>query len=511
MQARHLFYLTIILLLGFSFNACEDKEDDKKKGNNNQEATNEYVNSWVFDEMDVWYYWRDKMPSERTLDFSIDPNLFFEKIIYSDDNYPNRGEDRFSWIQPSYVDLMNSLTGVSSNEIGFEYIPVGFQNTNDIVFRVLYLKKGTNAEKSGLKRGDIITKVDGVSLNRSNWSAALYQNKSSYTLEGNFSGKIVVEPTAKYYESPIYINKTFEIDGKKIGYIMYNQFTMDNGDGSYKYDKELASIFSDYDSKGVNNLVLDLRYNGGGYTSCAVNIASALVPDRDTENIFYYSEYNSVIDAVARKQFNEEEYDQFINVYYRNIIERVNDNGSVTNMGSIPNYGDKLEKLYILVGGNTASASELVINGLIPFMKNKMVLIGETTYGKNVGSITITDDENLDNNKWGIQPIVFKSFNQDDKSEYGSGFTPGVQLTGYQVIDPIAYLDDPMEELGNENEPLLAYALADITGQSKPRYKSLPAPDFNIIGSSFELKSNAYQMYMDKNKVQKLIKSQLVK
>ena len=509
MKARHIFYLPIILFLIFSLSACEDKDNGKS---DNNEVTNDYVNSWVFSEMDFWYYWNEKMPSERTLDFNISPDDFFEKILYSDDNFPGKGEDRFSWIQSSYDDLMNSLTGVSSNEIGFEYAPVRFALGDDIVFRVLYLKKGTNAEKSGLKRGDVITKVDGVSLNRSNWSGALYQNKSSYTLEGStFSGKIVIEPTAKYNESPIYINKTFEIDGKKIGYIMYNQFTRDNGDETYKYDKELASIFADYDSKGVNNLILDLRYNGGGYTSCALNIASALVPNRNVENIFYYSEYNTVIDAAAKRQFTDEEYDQFINVYYKDNIEKTDINGSVTNEGSIPNYGDKLEKLYILVGANTASASELVINGLIPFMRDKIVLIGETTYGKNVGSITLIDDDNIDNNKWGIQPIVFKSFNQDDESEYSSGFTPGVQVTGYQVIDPIGYIYEEMEELGSESEPLLAYALADITGQAKPQYKSLSASGFDVVGSSFELKSNAYQMYIDKNKAQKLIKAPISK
>ncbi|MDR0823676.1 MAG: hypothetical protein LBN74_01175, partial [Prevotella sp.] len=375
-------------------------------------------------------------------------------------------------------------------------------NKSDVVFIVTYVKKGTKAESSNLKRGDVINKVNGVSLNTSNYSGALYANKSDYKLEGlNFSGVITVEPTAKYNENPIYIEKVITEGTTKIGYIVYNQFVMDNDDGTYVYDKQLADIFTKYNNENISYLVLDLRYNGGGYTSCATNIASALVPNRDTKKIFYYSQFNSVVDAYAKKEFSAKEYDTFINNYFKDNIEKTDSKGNVTILGAIPNYGNKLNKLYILAGKYTASASELVINGLLPFMKDKIVLIGETTYGKNVGSFTITDEDNK-NNKWGMQPIVFKSFNQLNQSDYANGFTPGIQVQGTVVNEFSGILTNGLKALGDKDETLLAYAIADATG--KPKSASLKSSSITIFGKSLKSEKN-YRMIEKNSTLQRLI------
>lgn len=502
MKAKFAFLLPIVFLT-LLFSSCEDKNELTQ-----EQKDNEHVNNWIYENMDVFYYWRDKMPTSNSVDSKISPDKFFERLLFPYNKTTKEG-DRFSWIQPSYVDLINSLSGVSSKEIGFEFIPTYLQEgKDDIGLIVAYLKKGTKAETSGLKRGDIITKVDGIQINKNNWFSVLYQNKSSYQLEGiNFSGKITVEPTGNYAENPIYIDNIYTEGSKKIGYIVYNQFTPDNGDKSYSYDKQLANIFAKYETENVSDVILDLRYNGGGYVSCATNIASALVPNRNTKEIFFYKDYNSVFDALAKKELGND-YDRFINDYFRDNILNQKDDGSEVAVAPIPNYGNKINKLYILVSENTASASELIINGLIPFMKDKMYLIGEKTYGKNVGSITLYDEKDS-RNKWGMQPIVSRSYNKLNQSDYAIGFTPGIEVAGKEISEFTGILEHGIKPLGDKEETLLAIAIADITGKLKSSVlKRLAAPDVKPIGSSLELKRSAYQMFIDDNKIQRLINIQ---
>lgn len=482
------------------FTGCKDNDDTRYS----EEENNKYVNDWIYDNMDVYYYWRDQMPGYNNTNTKLEPVDYFESILYPYKSSTHEG-DRFSWIQNNYSDLLNALNGISPNEIGFEYIPYYQQgSTTYVEFYVAYIKKGTKAESSGLKRGDIINKVDGVQLTSQNWSAALYQNKRTYDLEGtNFTGKITVEVTSNYKEDPIYHEEIYNINGTKTGYIVYNQFVPDNGDGSYKYDIALANIFQKYESENVTNVILDLRYNGGGYVSCAVNLASALVPNRKTENKLFYNKLNSIFDAQAKREWGAEGYDEFVNGYFKTDVENSRGNA----VGAIPGYGNRITKLYILTGKNTASASELIINGLSPYMKEKIVLIGDVTYGKNVGSISIYKEKDS-RNKWGMQPIVMQSFNVNDESEYAGGFTPGESFNGYLVDEFDEIETDGLKKLGDPEETLLSIALTEIAGNS-PR-ASLKKSAISIrksIGASFALKPGAYTMTIDNSKTQQLIKS----
>lgn len=501
MKVKYVNLLLLVLLLVMLV-ACEDKDEDKNK---KQRADNQYVNNWIYQNMDFYYYWRDKMSSERTLDKTISPSDFFDKLLFPYNKTTYEG-DRFSWIQPSYVDLLNSLSGVSSKEIGFDFIPyLRQEGKSDVMFYVTYIKKGTNAEKSNLKRGHVITKVNGVELNDKNWSSALYQNAAEYKLEGlNFSGAITVQPTGNYSENPIYLDSIYtDNKGKEAGYIVYNQFTMDNADGSYKYDKQLAKIFSKFNDRNITTLILDLRYNGGGYETCALNIASALVPGRNsTSKLFAYKEFNPVFTSYAKQELGRN-YNSFVNSYFKENIEVQDSKGNITVSDFIPKYGDKIEKLYILVGRNTASASELVINGLYPYMGDKIVLIGERTYGKNVGSFSLYE-ENDSRNRWGMQPIVSKTYNSENKSEYAMGFTPDFIVDDFTGIE-----NGLLYSLGDENETLLNFALAKAGIKSQKKTVKTKPATMKSIGWSRALKSGTYDLIINDNRIQQLIDSKL--
>src|SRR5690606_2796587 len=119
----------------------------------------------------------------------------------------------------------------------------------------------------------------------------------------------------------------------------------------------------------------------------------------------------------------------------------------------------------VLTSDNTASASEMVINGLRPYMSS-VKLIGTTTYGKNVGSITLFDspatgyqDRTSANpsHTYAMQPIVFKIFNKNGESNYTQGFVPDIEVKEYEYWNTIL-------PFGDENEIVLKTALDDIRG-----------------------------------------------
>jgi C-terminal processing protease CtpA/Prc len=141
----------------------------------------------------------------------------------------------------------------------------------------------------------------------------------------------------------------------------------------------------------------------------------------------------------------------------------------------LQNAGGKLQQIYFLIGRNTASASEMVINGLKPFIN--CVLIGDTTVGKNVGSILINDEENK-KNQWAIMPIILKYFNKDHQSDFTNGFAPD-----FRIRDDFAY------PLGDTRDALLAKAIEQITGiqQQAPQSSRISAKKHPIYGNGLRL------------------------
>ena len=137
------------------------------------------------------------------------------------------------------------------------------------------------------------------------------------------------------------------------------------------------------------------------------------------------------------------------NAAYTEYLTKQNDKTSfITKFQNEANNIGNLNRVFILTSNSTASASELIINNLKPFME--VILVGEHTYGKNVGSFTITDEKKRWN--YGLQPISFKITNSLDQSDYGTvnGFLPN-----YEVNDNVL----PYKLLGDPSETVLKAAL----------------------------------------------------
>ena len=247
-------------------------------------------------------------------------------------------------------------------------------------------------------------------------------------------------------EDPVHVAKTFDINGQKIGYLMYNQFVGGSGE-------QLNAIFADFKANGVTDLVLDLRYNPGGRGYTATILAS-LIYGTNTGDLFYKNRYNSKIEAEIDPAATETNFVATTGTGFGNSNSALNS----LNLG----------RVFILATNGSASASELVMNGLVPYMN--VVHIGSATTGKNQGSFTFVDDPENGNfydedredqinpeNQWAIQPIVIFVENADGFAEYTDGLMPQIEL-----LEDIANLG----VLGDENEPLLARAIQEITGIS---------------------------------------------
>ena len=421
--------LLFILSISAFFFACKKETEAPKVTTTNPTTTttdpNIAANKWIHEVMTSYYLWNDKMPSLANTNTSAKPTDYFYTLLHE-----YKKTDRFSWIDESVTNLQNQLNGIST-VLGVKNNAFYTDNSNTtIAFVLAYVLKGSPADKAGLKRGDIILKVDDQTITNANFNSILSNQTLKLSL-GDFTngafvsnGKSVTVTKVELQTNPILADTIIAWSGKKVGYLAYSQFLT-------SFDDSLRAIFGRFKAAGVNELVLDFRYNGGGYV-----VSSDLITNL------------TVKDAAARvgKLMNKKVY----NAGYTAYLEK-NTGASAfeTLFKSEPNNLGTLNRVFVLTAGNTASASELVINNLKPFME--VILIGENTYGKNVGSFTITDP----NKRWdfGLQPITFLTENANKESNYGSvtGFTPDYFLKDNAL---------PYKTLGNPGETYLNKALS---------------------------------------------------
>lgn len=427
------------------------------------------VNNWILDSMKTYYYWIDKIPANP--DKTQKPGDFFQSLLYEYKNTANPARDRFSWIQESAAELKSSLSGKAKTS-GMEFkLYLRASGSTDIIGKVLYVLRGSPAEKAGIKRGDIFYKVNGTALTTDNYQTALYGGDDTKVY-----GLVTIDATNKlvntdqtksvtatvFQADPVYLDSVYSVKGKTIGYLVYNQFVPGpDGAGVAAYDQKIDAIFAKFKAKGVSELVLDLRYNPGGYVSSSVNLASLIGKGITTNDIFYRQEWNS------------------------EFTKRYNSNAFITRFASrANNIGANLSQLYVLTTSSTASASELIINGLKPFMPVKT--IGTSTFGKYVGSITLSDRSGLI--KWGMQPIVFKSYNKNNESDFYTGFAPTTQVPEYTNVE--------WKPLGDTNETLLNEAIYQITGTRMARLSARNGIVTPEVSSSIERKPQGMNMFV---------------
>ncbi|WP_372744187.1 S41 family peptidase [Lutibacter sp.] len=426
------------------------------------------IQDFIWEAMNSYYLWKDNIANlaDSKDDYTNsyytylssypDPEEFFESLIY------NRSSvDKWSWIVDDYVALENSFDGISTSN-GVEY-RLSYESGSDynILGYVRYILPNSDASTKDVKRGYVFNAIDGVQLTIDNYSTLLAQD--TYTMNfadlnsGNpiSNGKSVSLTKSEYQENPVYITKTLEVGGKKIGYLMYNAFTS-------SFDKELNDAFAQLKAEGATELVLDLRYNSGGSVQTSVYLAS-MITGQFNGQLFAKEKWNTELQS-----WFETNHPDWVENNFTNTLV-VTDDSDVSV--EYPINSLNLTKVYVITTGSSASASELIINGLNPYID--VVTVGTTTSGKYTGSITLYDSDtfgrsgsNLNaNHTWALQPIVLETVNKlgvNDKD----GFDPTIEI--------IEYVSD-FQELGLETEPLLAKAIEQISPSGKAATSKKPS------------------------------------
>ena len=439
-------YLILLTLFSLTLSISSCKKDPKET----PVKKNLYVQNWILANMEYFYLWNDKIPANA--DTTMEPEPFFYSLLYTGPD-----GDRNSWIEADYTKLQNELSGINK-EAGYDFkLYLAAQGSSNIIGQITYIKKGSPAEAAGLRRGDIFPEINSTQLNTTNYRTLLGATGSSYKLRiQRFSAANTQTPEydqvytlnpVELAEDPVLMDTIYTISGKNIGYLVYNFFAPGTGT-SNSYDMKVDNVFAKFKSGGVNEVVLDFRFNGGGAVSSAINLASLLVPGAyDPQRIFVNFQYNSQVQSDI---LNEPSLGSAY--LHKKFISKAS------------NIGNSLTRIFVLTSGGTASASELIINGLRPYLP--VITVGDTTYGKNVGSITITDTKNT-TNTWGMQPIVFKLTNSVNFGEYSKGFAP--EQANYNRDNSFI-----LKPLGDINEPLLGRALTIITNGGKKSVQPSP-------------------------------------
>lgn len=396
------------------------------------------VQNFVWKGLNAYYYWQGDVADLSDRRFSSDLQLYtylkgFENPADLFESLLNRPTDRFSWIVSDYIALEQSFQGTTETT-GMEFGLHTFTNDQSKVYGyVRYVVPNTDAAANNVTRGMIFTQVNGTDITPDNYRSLLFSSAGSYTIHladfnsGNpvTNGATISLNKSEVTENPVFTTSVFNEGSKKIGYLMYNSFTPN-------FDDELNAAFAQFKNEMVTDLIVDLRYNGGGSVRTATYLASMITGQFNGE-LFAKQRWNSKVEASV-------DANRFIDVFPSQI-----DNGIVTE----PINSLNLSSVYFITSGSTASASELVINGLIPYINVKQV--GTTTIGKNVGSITLYDSENFTkdnvnpNHNWAMQPIVLEIENKDGNNSV-TGFVPTVEF-------PEDYGN--LGQLGDRNEPLL--------------------------------------------------------
>jgi carboxyl-terminal processing protease len=459
----------LLLLLTIPL-ACDDIDD-------NAVPSNLRVNDFVWKGMNLYYLWQADVPN-------LDDNRFANQdqlnTFLTDYSSPtdlfnslrvDNTLDRFSVIYNDYRILEGVLSGNTKNngmDFGLRY-KTG--STTDIFGWVRYIIPNSDAATKNIQRGAIFYAINGTPLTIDNYQSLL--NSDTYSIDfadydnGNITpnGQSISLTKTALAENPILLNTVINQGNHKIGYLMYNGFYA-------SYDYQLNAAFGQMQSANITDLVLDLRYNSGGSIRTATRLASMIT-----------GQFNGQL-------FAKEQWNTKAQAYYEDTNPNNLKNNFSNSIGNTAIKSLNLNKIYILTSKSTASASELIINCLKPYID--VVQIGDITTGKNVGSITLYDSPTFSkadasgSHYYAMQPIVLKIVNKNGFGDYTAGLAPN-----YPLVENLGNLNT----LGNISEPLLSTAIGLITANSRLLQQNplLLERDFEDAKTLSPLRSEMYK------------------
>ena len=413
------------------------------------------IHEFIWTALNDYYLWQEEVPSladeikpigsaryRELIKPYPEPESFFESLKYE--------QDKYSLIRSNYEDIENSIKGIDANN-GLKFILSRYGSGENILGVVTHILEESDAAGKDIKRGDIFTSVDGQNLNLNNYRELLFGDNLNYTLNMADLNNNLLSPNGKnvsltktenFQSNPIQISKIINTGASKIGYLMYNHF-------AEGFDDDLNNVFSSFKAEQINDLILDLRYNGGGLVRSAVNLAGMIT-----------GQFNG--EVFAKYLWNKK-----LMTYFNSDLERFSSqleiNFSESLADGTPINSLNLSRVYIITSGRSASSSELVINGLSPYIN--VIQVGDNTYGKNVGGPAAlydyidNDGTKHPNHTYAIYCMTFYSANSNDFYDYADGLAPQEEL---KLKEDLAN----MGTLGENSDPLLALTIQHINQES---------------------------------------------
>ena len=363
---------------------------------------------WVRSHLDDVYLWYNEIKDVPKQNYDT-PQKYFDALLVKD-------KDRFSFVE-------NTQKIEDFQESGLN-VGYGIRWMNDPhtgFVRVAFVEPDSPAQSIGLERGDYLNAIDGIpvsSFTQEEFSRRLFPTKvgvqqvfSVYRYQQQRTEDVVIT-TKDFVQNPapyLYINP---VDGVNVGYLLFNEHIATATD----ILREMVTVLQ---AQKVTELVLDLRFNGGGFLYTAQDLASMLAGTKALNSVF------------SSLQHNDKSRQQNKNFFFSR--------GSIFTNASLPMLN--LNRVFVLTSGQTCSASEAIINGLLPFMD--VIRIGDTTCGKPYGML---QENNCDKTYFAVR---FRGVNMVGQSVPTAGYTPRCFIT-----------DSPDYTLGDTRESLFAAALS---------------------------------------------------
>ncbi len=418
-------------------------------------ATLDTEKKWLRAYVDEAYLWRDEVPA-------VNPGLaaysgsdaytaldnYFEALKSTAVTDSGAKRDRFSFTYPTADWKALSESGVSAG-YGIEWRMAS--PTPPRGLRIAYVEPGSPAANAGLMRGDTLVTVDGIAADAGDKAGVDGLNEGLFPSALNATHSFVFQrgaamqttslTSASIAGNPVPQNSVLTLaNGARAGYLVFNDHNLPS-------EAKLIAAVNGFRSQGVSELILDLRYNGGGYLFIASELATMIAgTTRTSGQAFETLRYN------ARRSAENE-----ATPFYNQSCIAVGNN--CTSQQPLPTLN--LSRVYVLAQSGTCSASEAIINGLRG-VDVDVVLIGGKTCGKPYG---FTAKDNC-----GISyfPIEFAGVNAKGFGDYADGFEPGSGPTA-RFVPGCPVPDDLDHALGDTQEGMLAAAMKHAaTGQCPP-------------------------------------------
>ncbi|QEK51129.1 hypothetical protein FYC62_05150 [Pedobacter aquae] len=484
---KRVYAIAFIIIIGFA--SC--KKDKATTDNNKPTPTTiraELTKDSIFLYAKQVYLWNDAIPdysavkprnfnsSSNQLDnfnsllfditqYSRNPNNGNRPYEYWDD-YPN--EPKFSYIEDlvasGQIAIVNpKKSSVNLNGEGNDTgLNIGFYGNGNTAFRrdyfliIRYVNENSSAADKKLNRGDTILTINGKTY------GANFDQESDEVFDRLELDNIIVTGKkrgtgtsfsftlnkTKYTASPILKDTVFtETGGKKVGYFAYARFSDETNS-----IPALNAVFDKFNTAGVTDLIVDLRYNGGGFVSTAEHLVNLIIPTQHNGKKMFSEFFNSTMrEGKATILKNQPRRDQNGNITRGNYFDNTDYSvaGNTTNISKISGLAN-VNRVVFITGPGTASSSELVINSLKPYLGANLKIVGEQSYGKPVGFFPIRID------KYDVYFSMFETQNSLGQGAYYDGFVPDFN-TGF---------DDAGKSFGDKNDLAVSQAINFIKNGS---------------------------------------------